>query len=448
MALQRLLDTVLNSNTDFQGDDFWKPIDPETDPDLDGSLDKHTGMNNEYVTIDSQILSLSDNIGRSSDPSTVPGLSGLRGFECKISNNMSIVLPRRHNTISMSMMLRMKIRSADDIVAILDTIQYAKVTLSMGGHIIYTIPNLTLNFLILEKLQEMGRSKDRGITTFNHREWSSGLTHEEMRAIITTNNDDNICIHNRYHVDSPDDVYLDIPLLFDFFSYGTDLCISALIWHEARITITVSEPIAEKLKTLVTEPKIWLTPESSAMYTSNALTDLTNDTMNMVTMCSSMNHQIDPMSDRIQVIGDTAVKFLFIMIRSSEPDIEVTELPEITSIQIQYRYNNFTELDTDMFYVADYDKSIRLYVVSPDPEQDMRRWVDILNECKPTDHRIGMHQQHDNTKGMNLIFKPINLESMIIQFSHNAPHIEVQVHTILQNVLNTKEGMGGLKFSH
>lgn len=429
-------------------DDYWKPTDPEYDPDLIGSLDKDTGMSNEQVSTDNTILGMIAGIHPHQNHQE--NLSaGNKGQKSAIKPVMKIIMNRTADVSSMSMFLRLKIKHRDDIEEILDTIQYAKAYLEIGGQRVFSIPNLTFNFLILEKLQEMGRSKDMGINYFNYEEWSEGLTEDEISNIVTTNNDSNTVVHHRYFVDDKHDMYLDIPLLFDFFSYGADLI--SLQYHAIAVELSMPQPVADHLKTLLAEPNMWLYNWNEVLYKTNEGRELveSEEVRELaVTRCDSHNNQIDPTNNRIKIYGNAGTKFLFVMIRSNEADIDVTGLPEIVKGNAVIRGSGLVELDSDMFYVADYDKKIRLYAISPDPEQDMRRWVQIVDEFKAEDHKQGMHTTKGNKKSIDLQFSPMDVDNIILEFSHAAPHIEVQTHLITQNILRILSGMAGLYWSN
>ena len=426
-------------------DDHWDPVDLETDPDLvsNKTLETAPGFSNIFETSTQRLLG-SMVSGQYFPNESLKLDSGNKGTKMTLAPNGRTRVSRSSNSISSAFYLRLKVNTCDDVSAILDHIQHMHVYLEIGGSQIITIPTLTLNFLILEKLQEMGRKKTKGINIFNLREWKQSKTEEDIKnTVIIHQNEAASCI-NRYFVAHQDDIYLDIPLLFDFFSYGIDLCLVALQYHDVNIVFMLPPENYQILQGMISSD-MYVYPECSTVLDASKSQEATRTpTENVLMQCNTQLHTVSP-NNIINIRGNTNTKFLFVIIKSSEPDLDVIELPEIAHVTIATKTLEHHELDTNMFYVADYDKKIRLYVISPDPDQDTRGWIEIIKEFKGTDHDTAFRR--NNCTNARIQFPPTNIDMFFVKLNSWEPHVTVETHVITQNIMRTMSGMSGLVYS-
>lgn len=359
--------------------------------------------------------------GRAAQQVTMKGKTDIIGEVCFNNSNQ---------VISTSMYLRLKLSSRDICISkILDELQYMRLRIQVGGMDIITIPSLTLNFLILEKLQEIGRSKDRGINIFNLREWLQYRSPDEV-ALTIHEYGDKRCIC-RYFAGNLDDTYLDIPLLFDFFGYGMNL--KMLAFHEVKVIFTLA---TDKDIPLINDISIY--PE---YYHLDIASDDGRSQYHAIMKCEPDIHPCVP-SRTLQCYGSVVTKLLYVLIRTeqSKPDHDhdICDLPEIESVIMVHNLSTVVDLDTNMFYIADYDKNIRLYVISPHRDQDMRNWINVANEFKGDGEGI---------KGGHMDFLPVSVDKFIIKLSNWSPWITVETYLISQNMYHTISGMGTLRYS-
>lgn len=345
-------------------------------------------------------------------------------------------LPRWSDLLGGSLFMRMKINNSDHCNAILDQIQHMSITMSMGSSTI-TIPSLTINFLILEKLQEMGRDKIRGINTFNLREWLS-LHKEDLESFMISKNNLTTKCMNRYFVCDMDDTYLDIPLLFDFFSYGIDISMVRLPGSNVRIKYIIPMKNLLCIQSMITGD-LTLYPEYTGCYnTIEQRDDAVGEPDSYIIMkTTSSFHYANPSNTLVYTVRELS-KFIFVLIKSTVAD--VSDLPEIINTDI-FAAGVSIALDPCMFYVADYDKNMRLYVISPDPYQDMRNWVEVINEYK------GHSAESYHNKMYDIIYPHVSIDSLRITLSSWEPYITVAVHIITQDILKMCDGVAIAAYS-
>lgn len=423
--LKSLIDEVSRPK---YGDDYWKPTELETDSDLiDDQFDyDDTKTRDGRKDICIEPLDL---------------LSGIKGKCRPLTDSNQVALQRRYDYLSSSLYLRMKIHSIDDVTEILDNIRHMNVKLLIGGSTVITIPSLTMNLLILNKLEEMGRDKTRGVTTFNLREWQEDKTQDEIEQYVCGISNSIKKYMCRYFVNHIDDKYLDIPLLFDFFSYGMSLSLCALAFHDIRVSWSIDKSYCDKLKSLISGglPVIYVFPEVESFEMN--LVNRTLETNTIIMSCNEVTHYSQP-GNCLRIYGSGYDKLLYVIIESTEPDLTVSDFPEIIKATVILDSYKEYSLDTTMFYVADYDKRIRLYALSFDPDQDMRNWIKIVDEFS------SVINKKDNCEDVQLFCQLTNISNVLIEFNHWKPYIEVTTVMVSQNCMVTCGGIGVVRYSN
>jgi hypothetical protein len=422
----KLIDEINNNGADAD-----TPIDLETDKDLlyDQNLEVSRDFGNSYETKDGIILRMIAT-GYHDDNDTsylFKNCHGRRGLYFNLSPRSIAKSSTYPDCYSSSMYLRIKIPNRDNIDRILDNIRHMQLTVQMNQYDFIKIPSLTINLMILNKLKELGRDKTRGVNTFNLREWLQDKTPEEVKNYVYRNCKHAVFTVNRYFANSLDDLYLDIPLLFDFFNYGSSIA------HNFTIVCSLEATYCDSLKGLVSE-EMYIYPENDIYYDIAKHRQLVENVTNVFMSCYSSVHSACP-NATIDTHGSTRMKFLYVAIESSEPDLDVTEFPEIELVTIILVDGSIHYLDNDMMYVADYDKKIRMYVISPDPEKDMRNWIESINEFKPDDLYCDTKSKGNIEEGVRILYHPMNVSRIIIKLTHWEPHVTVELHSVEQNCL-------------
>lgn len=413
-------------------DMIFDELDMENDPDLifSGCNDKDR---NQYM------IEMADKM-----------LSTCR-FQIKWKKIMFVTFPRAGDTIG-SCFLRL-IPNTDDIHQILDMLGDASVYLEICGQSVCRIPSLRMNFIILEKLEQYGRSKNMGVQVINSS--TRSIYNEEELDVQKNQYKHGRLIKNlRYSLDmDPSLTYLDIPLLFDFFNYGRDINLLNLTFTEVRIRFELTE---EQTKSTLIQETCYIAPEYYVYYDCRGRKDLVTSEIMIerpIMQCEGFPITMTPSGYFTFTHGGTHIKFIFIELVNLCPD---SEMPELLSCEVTHRLISsgrpgpdeqaYYQLDPSYFYVADYDTNIRLYAISPHPDTDMRGWIKVINEFKGTNHDY--QDSGDTRTGLkgNILYPPVNIEIFSGLLSTYNPYVKVNIYFYVQNILRTMSGMAGTAF--
>lgn len=326
---------------------------------------------------------------------------------------------------------------------ILDILGDSTVSMINGGSVICQFP-MRLNFLILDKLEDYGRSKARGIQRFNYNETTEYMTKHEIKALEYQYKHDKIIRNMRSSIHKDGITHIDIPLLFDFFSYGKDIVIGGLQF--ANIYIVINRLNTERLLEYVRET-CYIIPEYLTIYLNPAeRKQLYNHGLQSAMMqCHTYSVDVNPFGHFI-VPGQFGVKFIFVEIINKG----CGSMPELNNMIIvrkrERERDHSDQLDSSYFYVADYDKNIRLYAISPDQCTDMRGWIKVINEFTGTNYDYADAKQYNGMDG-RLTYPPISIEEVIGTFGHSDPNVEIRVHYVTQNVYIQMNGIGAVRYT-
>lgn len=347
----------------------------------------------------------------------------------------------RHADVVGTHFLRLQLKESwneETVHRILDILAEGMVTKQIGGTVVCQFP-MRLNFLVLNKLEEYGRPKCRGIQRYNYSELTKYLTESELQELKVCTKNGKTIINNKYRpckeCDSDTD-YLDIPLLFDFFSYGQDLPLTSLTYHEATFLIGIPD------NTMITR-LFYIIPEYEVCYMNNSdLQALYQQDIDCPIMqCYTTNITPDPLGNfHISNPYIRRCKFIFIEIVTRDGG---ENLPELVNLTLMVKDKEVV-LDPSHFYVADYDKNIRLYAISPDCLSDMRGWIKVISEYAGTDYNKEDAGRYNMDKTECLRYPPVAVDNVTGSFTDLSPHVDIRVHFIAQNIYRYSSGMGGV----
>ena len=114
---------------------------------------------------------------------------------------------------------------------ILKIIFYGYIDIIIDKVTILTIPILLFVFLICDKLSNQ-------IKIFNVKKFFENNNIDEIKNMMFNITDNLYIINQKYYVTDIDDIYLDIPLLLDFFLYNMKLIPS--FYYEKEITFKLN----------------------------------------------------------------------------------------------------------------------------------------------------------------------------------------------------------------
>lgn len=435
-----------------EDEDRWIPVDMENDPDLeyvpleeDRTLNG-VGYTNDQI-INAMMIGARTCVGTDQerlDLDTLLHSTHMSTVDMK-KKHPTAALSRSGDVLDTRFVLRipLSLYGREHVADLLHDIRNVALTLIIGGTRLYEIPSMLVNLILLDSIGAERYGNAGGI--FNLAEWYESVDPDEALAYVIRHGEFVTTRYNKYTAWNANDTYLDIPLMFDFFSYGGELPVIALQYH--TIDIEFHGLTLEQLKPYVPSVfKVGVYPEKTVNYNTNERGVLARaERRETVTItCDTY-----PSFDRtvVETYGAISTKFFFVTVESLDRDVCTFGLPDIIEAQVDHGgpwCQAGVELDPTMFYIADYDKRIRLYVISPDPEQDMRKWTDAYEEFAGTDHKQGMHTVSSNMDGAEVKYIPRNIERLRLTFSDMSPDIVVKVSVIKQNVLSMAIGMAGL----
>jgi hypothetical protein len=420
-------------------DDYWNPVDLETDPDLyfNKDLEVSDGLHNCCFK-DKHLLEFTDSHNLVKENKFTKQRLG----EGLVLEETYILL-RREDMTRLTIIMRLPIPSPDTYQEVVDKLLAKNLIfkLIIGGYCIVQMP-LLVNLLILDKLQDIGqRSKDSGLSVFDNN-WMSTLNEDEIHTTRFTYGQGNLTVHNRFTQPYIPDVYfLDIPILLDFFLYGIDLQVINL--YLQQICVVVQSDLSDVAHDSYLND-IVLFPETSTYYNGDARRTIASLQVDYGMMdWLLLSSTLDSCTAQLKLeLYKTTTKFIYIVICNNNQDCEVFSLPEITGCRFINDGDN-TYIDPDMFYLADYDRGIRVYVISPDPNIDMKNWIEVINEFKPSDHRAGEDKVSNNNNNIsNIMFPSTRCQVCMLTFNELS-NADITCYGVSQNVFSIRDGMCG-----
>lgn len=421
--------TLSSMAEELGNSDHWQPLDMERDPDM-FAFNPETGGTGQQ----DRVLNMLANGCVQDIYKDLQTKANRTSYDIKPNIKKNIA---RQSDVIGGYYLRLELKRSDaDPKQILNLLSSASVDLQIGASAVLTIPSLLINYIILQQLEEHGRDETCGINVVHLPDILQQHTEEELKALVyqaDTNNETRK--FTRFHVDNPEAYYLDIPLLLDFFSYGNTIPLVALPYHEVALELKMPEEAAVQLEKYA--KWCYLDVDHQIYHQTGVRRDLTQaEHSYYTTNCRRELHALSP-EERITVKGASFTKFLMVLIRSHS--VDPVDLPEILTVTLSHE-TTAIELDTSMFYVADYNSGVRLYVISPN-DADMSDWCALSTEFSA---QHGM--DNDLTTGA-LKFPVVRVDHFNIQFKDWSPDITVETYLIWQNQMRIMFGMGANSFS-
>jgi hypothetical protein len=398
---------------DIWEQDQWQPIDMERDPDL-----LQNGILNRY----DQIMMMLENTG--------PGCSN----DAKLAPCMIFSFPRKAD-MTMDHILRISLKDPEYADIVLDILGMSSLSITLGGTPILEMKRLAFSYLITEELK---RDKIKLLYT----EEIDGMSKDFEKPF---KRDANKWIYEgRLKNLKKGRYFLDIPLQMDFFMSGCPISGVWLAYHDIRVIID-TDPIA------CTSLQKYLHPEDALQLYSNQYTycshgerrELVSYTYSFVTLrCTSQCMNLDPYG-KFTVNGSQTCKFFMIMMKYHDSTYN-NIMPEIIHAVIHYPDGSSYTLDINFFFVRDYKREIRFYVISPDVDTNMADWCSVQYEFNK---RKKCKVQSDDTYSKytnegNIIYRPITVDHLEITLNDWPQELHIESYCISQSVIEMRSGMG------
>lgn len=350
-----------------------------------------------------------------------------------------------------------------DISDLMYLLADCRLDIMMGGAIVMSIPKFLFNFLICEKLSNP-------IKIFDVKSFLESNTMDEIRNKILKFTEKSSWVNQKYYVNNPEDKYLDIPLLIDFFSYNMSTMLIALQFHDVRYQLNIPDNKINLIKKYIDD--IVLMFEEIVYTDSEQRQKIALTSLEFLKMNSSLDYFHCWNGNQIILNGHIHTKFIFIIIRPHESnnfeselinqidnDIDITQLPQIINVEL----NSTSLIDLENIWTGQYDNII-VYGIAADGYNSMKNWINVLKEGINSAEKIDFINNNNNNNNNNKllykynfasnynmfntneIYKCVNLDKIKIVLSESSIPVNIEIIHIQQNLQRYMGGLTGDAF--
>lgn len=392
--------------------------------------------------------------------------------EQKIKENNSWVIYRSFDCLSKPFIrfVLKKNLTQTDISNLIYLLGDCKINLIIGGNRMISIPKLLFNFLICDKLSNP-------IKIFDVKSFLESNTMEEIRNKICQLKDKFAYINQKYYVSKSDDLYLDIPLLIDFFSYNMSTLMVALSYHDVKYELIIPKTKINMITKYVDD--IVLMFEEIVYADTDFRRNLAQHSFEFIKMNSHLDYFHCWNGNQIISHGQILTKFIFVIVRPSEStnldleiinqidkDIDITQLPQIINVELEednwtkYNNNKKTSLvELENIWVGQFENMV-VYGIAADGISSMKNWIHVLDESIGDFEKLSfmknynynknnnIHASNFNPANTNEIYKYVNLNQIKIIWSESSIPVNIEIIHIQQNLQRIMSGMTGDAYSN
>ena len=338
---------------------------------------------------------------------------------------------------TLELKFKLKDDSPETIQKLLYNLRDTSVFLTSNDLIILTIPRLLGVFLILDHI---GKS----IRVYNPKKYIEENGEPYKKCTLISNNyyyynEEKMCMDFTYTYEDINDIYLIIPIPFDFFLYNTQIPICSLPFSEIKVELDSSDEATEEINKYINV--VGLYPLLVEVLPNNNRNSLCNNSIDVNCVQVNSTCKYFKNGERVfnPIIRSRTAKMIFIII---EP-IDTTEfnnidLPTVEEVYIVCGTQGEIALFPSNFYICDYNTS-RMYVISPN-NQDAKAWMDICNETKGDIHT---GQRLNETK---LAYKTCDIHNIKIILGDYSVPIRVDLWLMSQQLIRYSSGLIGKKY--
>jgi len=355
-----------------------------------------------------------------------------------------------------------------DIKNLLYLLADCEFSIQMGGTQVFKLPKLLFAFLVCEKLSNP-------IRVFNVKEFLESESMEDIRNKIFKYTDKACWSNQKYYVRNKNDIYIDIPLLVDFFSYNFSTALIAMQFNVVRYNLEIPKnKVAEISKYL---EDIVLMFENIVYADSDFRRQLAQNSHEFLKMKPEMEYfhcwkgNIMELSDRYYF----ASKFIFVIVRQHEltdmdlkiinqtnVDIDVSQFPQITCIELEEEYKSGqgatckkkSSIQLDNIWVAQFDDLV-IYGIAADGISNMKNWIKVQSECIDSIEKMSFGNNKNgkigssnlNPNNYNGVYGIVNLTGIKIYWSETTIQTNIEIFFINQNIQRVMCGMTGDAYS-
>ena len=355
-----------------------------------------------------------------------------------------------------------------DVKNLLYLLADCEFSIEMGGTQIFKLPKLLFAYLVCEKLSNP-------IRVFNVKEFLEFESMEDIRNKIFKYTDKGCWINQKYYVRNENDMYIDIPLLVDFFSYNFSTALIAMQYHDIRYHLAIPQNkvagISKYLESIV------LMFEDVVYADKDFRKQLVQNSHEFLKMKPEMEY-FHCWKGNIMELSDKyffASKFIFVVVRQHEitdmdleiinqtnVDIDVSQFPQITGVELEEEYNlgqgltckKKSSIQLDNIWVAQFDDLV-IYGIAADGISNMKNWIKVQSECIDSIEKMSFGSNDNgqiggsnlNPNNYNGMFGIVNLTGIKIYWSETAIQTNVELFFVNQNIQRVMSGMTGDAYS-
>lgn len=374
---------------------------------------------------------------------------------------------RRDSDAFNNAFIRLKLNNdvtTDDIDDILHLLCDCQMKITIGGSDIFTIPKFLFIFLICNKF---GIS----LNTVDMRKIHDEMSSEEINSMRIFC-DDFGSIHNqKYDYNSIDDKYLDIPLLLEFFSYGAQLPVIALQYHDIVYHFTIPKHKMTQYNKYIDSS--YLLFEKKHYYDSIYRKNMAQSAYELFIMQSYTSYYHGFCDEHLLFNNNSyASKFMFVLMRPHLDDVQdSTQYPQINNVIISGDDIETIEIALENIWIEQFD-DILIYGIALNGNSNMNEWLNVMNEFTPIDmnklnnnneyidnnnvkefidNNITANRTNDymnnNPNNHTGIFNHVRYCDVQLSFTPSSTPVNMEIITINQNIQRIMGGMCGNAFN-
>lgn len=354
-----------------------------------------------------------------------------------------------------------------DVKNLLYLLADCELSIDMGGSSVFKLPKLLFAYLVCEKLSNP-------IRVFNVKEFLESESMEDIRNKIFKYTDKACWINQKYYVRNENDMYIDIPLLIDFFSYNFSTALVALQYHNVKYHLNVPKNKVAGISKYLED--IVLMFEDVVFANNDFRRQLVQNSHEFLKMKPEMEYfhcwkgNIMELTNRWYF----ALKFIFVVVRQHEmtdmdlelinqtnTDIDISQFPQITGVELeeehridQFSYNKKSSIQLDNIWVAQFDDLV-IYGIAADGISNMKNWIKVQSECIDSIEKMSFGSNENgqiggsnlNPNNYNGVYGIISLTGIKIYWSETAIQTNVEIFFVNQNIQRVMGGMTGDAYS-
>lgn len=386
----------------------------------------------------------------------------------KLRQKISWCIPR-HNDLISKPFLRIVLKknlTQKDTKNLLYLFADCSFTIEIGGSRVFNLPKFLLVFLISEKLSNP-------VQIFDVKKYLEENSMEEIKKKVMKFTDETFWANMKYYVKNKTDIYIDIPILLDFFSYNFPNSLISTPYNETQYNLHIPDNKINILSNYIEDIVVMFEEVGYAEYKFRR--NLASNPYEFLKMDCVMEYFHCWNSNILEIKKDFyRSKFIFVVIRPHyetndlevdlvmDADVDCSQLPQITHVElVETKYDCDTQsslIELNNIWVGQYDNLI-IYGIAADGVSNMKNWIKVSSECVGSIEKIFQNANTNNSSNDNSsnliklnnfnannydqIYKIVNLSNIKIYFSESTIQTDIEIFVINQNLQRFRDGMTG-----